>query len=152
MDPKLEDSFPPNAGFFTKANKRFEDKIEASENHVENAHANVDTTFLGVKTEKIDTTSTKEKSKENASFTGLEDLAETVKSMLRRSQNIEELQKRGMRASTCKVCGKEGDRTTIKGHIERHHLGKIFISCNLCNEKSNSRKALRSHYVKCHDQ
>ena len=155
MDPKLEDSSPPKAKLFSKANKRFEDKTEenlASDNHVDYANVNIGTTFVGVKTEKIDTTLTEEKNIEKVSFSSLDDLAETVKSMVRRSQNLEELQKRGLRASTCKVCGKEGDRKNIKGHIERYHLGKISVPCNVCNEKCTSGRALRSHYVKCHDQ
>ena len=138
MDPKLEDSFTPKAKLFTKTNIRFDDQTKenwASDNHVDDANVDIGTAFVEVKPEKIDTISTEGKNIEKAYFTGLEALAETVKSMVRRSQNAEELQKRGMRASTCKVCGKEGDRKTIKGHIESHHLGKIFISCSLQGEK-----------------
>ena len=139
----------------TKPNQRFQENIEKNFANVEDPD-NIDTTFVGVKTEKIDTTSSEPLSEgqneENVTFTGLDHLAETVKTMVEKSQNLEELEKRGQRACTCKVCGKEGDRKHIKIHIEKHHLGKFSIPCNECNEKSNSSKALRSHIIKYHDQ
>ena len=154
MDQKSEDSFHQGGKSKTKSSQRVQDKIK--ENFANDYHdtdpINIGTTFVGVKTEKIETTTREGNNEDKFTFTGLEDLAETVKSMVQKSQNLEELEKRGHRASTCKVCGKEGDRKHIKGHVERYHLGKISIPCNICNVKSNSTRALRTHFVKCHDQ
>ena len=148
MDQESEYGFSQKG----KPSEKFEDKIEENFANVEDP-VNIGTTFVvGVKTEKIDTTSTDGKNEENATFTSIDHLAKTVKSMVEKSQNLEELEKRGQRASTCKVCGKEGDRKHIKIHIEKYHVGKISIPCNVCHENSNSSKALRSRFVKCHDQ
>ena len=155
MDRKSEGSFLLEGNSkMTKPTPRFEEKIEDNFANVEDP-INIDTTFVKVKTEKIGAigaTSREGQNEENVIFTGLDHLAKTVKSMVQKSQNLEELEKRGQRASMCKVCGKEGDRKNIKGHVERYHLGKISIPCNVCNEKSNSSKTFRSHIVKCHDQ
>ena len=48
-------------------------------------------------------------------------------------------------AKLCKVCGKEGDATSIKDHIEANHLEGIVIPCNLCDKTFRSRNALRLH-------
>ena len=152
MDQKPEGGFLLEGNSkMTKPTPRFEEKIEDNFANVEDP-INIDTTFVKVKTEKIGATSREGQNEENVIFTGLDHLAKTVKSMVQKSQNLEELEKRGQRASMCKVCGKEGDRKNIKGHVERYHLGKISIPCNVCNEKSNSSKTFRSHIVKCHDQ
>ena len=151
MDQKSEGSFLLEGKSMTKPTQKFEEKIEENLSNVEDP-INIDTTFVKVKAEKIGATSREEQNEENVTFTGLDHLAKTVKSMVQKSLNLEELEKRGQRASMCKVCGKEGDRKNIKGHVERYHLGKISIPCNVCNEKSNSSKTFRSHIVKCHDQ
>ena len=149
MDQKSGGNFILEEGkSMAKPSQKFEDKIEENFANVEDP-INIGTTFVGVKAEKIDIVG---KNEEDVSFIGLEHLTETVKSMMQKSLNLEELEKRGQRAYSCKVCGKEGDRKNIKFHVERYHLGKFSVSCDVCSEKSNSSKALRSHIVKYHEQ
>ena len=78
-------------------------------------------------------------------FSGnLDELDERVMSMMEKSENY--LANRGKkRADVCKVCGKEGDRTQIKDHIEASHLEGIVIPCNLCDKSFRCRSALRCH-------
>ena len=78
-------------------------------------------------------------------FSGnLEELENRVKSMMEKSQNKLSNGRAGF-ADLCKVCGKEGERTQIKDHIEANHLEGIIIPCNLCNKTFRSRNGLRKH-------
>ena len=78
-----------------------------------------------------------------AHFSGdLQQLDETVKSMMETSQN---LIPNGKRGKICKVCGKEGHATDIKRHIEANHLEGVSIPCNHCDKFFRSRDALRKH-------
>jgi len=57
---------------------------------------------------------------------------EKVRSLMQKSQN---LAKRGnRRADMCTVCGKEGENTEIKNHIEANHLEGVSIPCNYCEK------------------
>ena len=77
-------------------------------------------------------------------FSGnLKELDERVMSMMGKSAN--KLPTRKGRADVCKVCGKEGERTQIKDHIEANHLEGIVFPCNLCDKSFRSRSALRCH-------
>ena len=71
----------------------------------------------------------------------LEVLEERVLSMMEKSDNIVSNVKRGKRrADRCKVCGKEGESSHIKDHIEVKHLEGIVIPCNLCGKSFRCRK------------
>ena len=59
-------------------------------------------------------------------------LAERIGSMMIPSKNKTP---NGKRAHTCKVCGKEAQKSNIKHHIERHHMEgwrKGLKTCELC--------------------
>ena len=73
----------------------------------------------------------------------LKKLDEKVKSMMEKSQN----RIRGglIFENICKVCGKEGDITAIKDHIETHHLEGVSLPCNGCGKVFRSRSVLRKH-------
>ena len=73
----------------------------------------------------------------------LEELDARVMSMIEKSSN--KLPSRKGRADVCKVCGKEGERTQIKDHIEANHLEGILFPCNNCGKSLRSRSALRVH-------
>ena len=84
-------------------------------------------------------------------FSGdLQQLDETVKSMMETSQNLIQNGKSHERAKICKVCGKEGHITDIKRHIESYHLEGISLPCNLCDKISRSRNGLNQHILKDH--
>ena len=80
----------------------------------------------------------------------LQQLDETVKSMMERSQNLVHNGKRQKQGKICKVCGKEGHPTDIKRHIEANHLEGVSIPCNLCDKISRSRNGLKQHILKDH--
>ena len=73
----------------------------------------------------------------------LQELDEKVKSMMEKSQNF--IPSGKQRADVCKVCGKEGERTAIRDHIEANHLEGINLPCNICGKTFRSRWSLRRH-------
>ena len=84
-------------------------------------------------------------------FSGdLQQLDETVKSMMETSLNLVSNGKTQTRGKICKVCGKEGHETDIKRHIEANHLEGVSIPCNHCDKIFRSRDALRCHVSKYH--
>ena len=70
-------------------------------------------------------------------------LDEHVKLMMEKSQ---------MKGSEyiCKVCGKEGQGTNMKNHIEANHLEGLSIPCNHCSKTCRSRGALWIHNKRNH--
>ena len=82
-------------------------------------------------------------------FSGdLKELEIKVKSLMEKSENL--YAHRNKRADRCKVCGKEGESTTIKDHIEANHLEGIAIPCNLCEKTFRFRAAFRKHKFRHH--
>ena len=82
----------------------------------------------------------------------LQQLDETVKSMMETSQNMFPIGKRQERGKKCNVCGKEGHATDIKRHIEAFHMEGVEIPCNHCDKLFRSRDGLRQHISKHHRQ
>ena len=79
----------------------------------------------------------------------LKELDEQVKSMMERSKNmIQHGKSHRKTAYTCKVCGKEGDASSIKDHIEAHHLEGTSLPCNACEKTFRSMLSLRRHKCK----
>ena len=82
-------------------------------------------------------------------FSGeLEDLNNKVKAMLEKTHNVAANGKKA--AYICKVCGKEGESTDIKRHIEAYHLDSVSLSCGFCDKILQSRNALRVHVSRYH--
>ena len=54
------------------------------------------------------------------------------------------------KAFICKVCGREGEHTAIRRHIEAHHITDISHSCDICGKTSRSRHGLRQHIERDH--
>ena len=82
----------------------------------------------------------------------LQELDETVKTMMEISENMIQEEIRQKRAKICKPCGKEGPSTNIKQHIEANHLEGVSLPCNLCDKILRSRKVLRMHISRNHKQ
>ena len=78
----------------------------------------------------------------------LQELDQKVISMMVLGHNM--LANGKQRASVCQVCGKEGQTSLIKDHIEANHLEGISIPCNLCEKTFGSRKTLRHHKLHQH--
>ena len=72
-----------------------------------------------------------------------QELDEKVKSLMEISQNLDPRGKQ--RAKICKVCGKEGDGTTIRDHIEANHLKGVSLPCNVCGKTFRSKIKLKLH-------
>ena len=81
-------------------------------------------------------------------FSGdLQQLDETVKSMMETSLNLVSIGKTQSRGKICKVCGKEGRGIDIMRHIEANHLEGVSIPCNHCDKIFRSRDNLRKHIL-----
>ena len=80
----------------------------------------------------------------------LQELDQTVNSMMETSQNMIEAGNRKTTAKICKVCGKEGHPSHIKKHIELHHLEGVSIPCNSCEKTFTSRDNLQKHVRMLH--
>ena len=76
----------------------------------------------------------------------VQELDAKVKSLMDKSQNISSS---GSRASTCKVCGKEGQMVAIRDHIEIKHLEGVSLPCDVCGKICTSRNMLRRHKYQC---
>ena len=80
--------------------------------------------------------------------TDIEAFDQQVKSMMTISENSDP---HGQgKARICKVCGKEGNRTQIKNHIEVHHIAGISVPCGLCGQVFKTRNVLASHKSRYH--
>jgi len=82
--------------------------------------------------------------------TDIENLDQQVKSMMMFSENADPYSKLNGRARICKVCGKEGNWTEIKSHIEAHHIAGISIPCGRCGQVFRTRGALQVHKSRHH--
>ena len=77
-------------------------------------------------------------------------LSEKICSMMVPSKNKTP---NGKMAHTCKVCGKEAQKSNIKHHIERHHMEgwkKDLISCKFC-EAISSNEWMENHLLFVHN-
>ena len=85
-------------------------------------------------------------------FSGdLKDLDEKLNTMIGRGENMVRHSENYMvKAYVCQVCGKEGQLTSIRNHIEANHLEGILIPCNTCDQTVSTRNALRKHKSKHH--
>ena len=79
----------------------------------------------------------------HVNITDVQELDAKVKSMMTKSQNI--LPNRNRKADICTVCGKEGDGSIIRDHIEANHLEGVSLPCNYCGKKFRSRDYLKHH-------
>ena len=79
------------------------------------------------------------------------ELDEKVKSMMEKGQTMIPSGKQAngtLKQATsriCKVCGKEGEGTAIRDHIEVNHLEGVSLPCNVCGKVFRSRARLRKH-------
>jgi hypothetical protein len=75
----------------------------------------------------------------------IQGLDEMIQTMITKSESVLGGIYGNLKATVCKVCGKEGVITQIKDHIEAHHIESVLHTCNICGKASRSRSALRMH-------
>ena len=80
----------------------------------------------------------------------IEELDETIKSMMTRGEKITTGSQAGAWTRICVICEKEGLLTNIKDHIEANHIEGISHPCNQCAKTFRSRHLLRHHHISCH--
>jgi hypothetical protein len=113
-----------------------------------------DTTFRMDKAEVIDTSNgiiaTTEYSVrvDQEEFSDLQELDEKVKSMMAVSQVTRG--SKGSPARVCTVCGKEGQWTAIRDHIEANHISGVSHPCDSCEVACTTRNGLRKHNKSVH--
>ena len=83
-------------------------------------------------------------------FVDPEGLAEKVNSFIATSEKRLGESYRNEKASVCNVCGKEGSKSNIKGHIEAKHIIGTRHTCNFCSKMIKTRDGLRTHVKKLH--
>ena len=89
----------------------------------------------------------------NQSTAALQLLDEKVKSMMEKGQKMIQygnVMSRQASSYICKVCGKEGLKHHIIGHIEANHLEGMSLPCNMCDKSLSSRNSLREHKISFH--
>ena len=85
--------------------------------------------------------------------TDLEELNRMIESMISKTENIyfgsngsKGNKRRGKkRAWKCNVCGKEGPKNHITGHVEAKHIPGVSHQCGACGKSVKSRPALNQH-------
>merc|ERR1712129_11702 len=82
----------------------------------------------------------------------MQDLDEKVNSMMEVSENIVGGSQGNKKKKICKVCGKEGDQTTIQIHIEAHHITGVSHTCNICGNMFRSKNSRRVHIANQHNK
>ena len=85
-------------------------------------------------------------------FVDLEGLDEKVNSLIGYSDKRLGESYQNMRASVCNVCGKEGSRSNIRGHIEAKHINGTGHTCNVCSRIIKTRDGLRTHIKNLHGE
>ena len=78
----------------------------------------------------------------------LHELDKRVKSMMEKSQRTIAGRKEKAYIYTCNLCGKEGEVTAIRDHIEAKHLEGVSLPCHNCGKILRSRVLLRKHECK----
>ena len=78
----------------------------------------------------------------------LHELDKRVKSMMEKSQRTIPGRKEKAYIYTCNLCGKEGEVTAIRDHIEAKHLEGVSLPCDNCGKILRSRVLLRKHECK----
>ena len=83
-------------------------------------------------------------------FVDLEELDEKINLFIGSSDKRLGESYRNEKASVCNVCGKEGSRSNIRGHIEAKHIVGTRHTCNFCSSVLKTRDGLRTHVKKLH--
>merc|ERR1712129_612507 len=78
----------------------------------------------------------------------LQDLDDKIKSMMEATGKTNYSGNQNRKIFLCNVCGKEGELTQTKAHIESHHITGVSHTCNICGTTARSRPAMLKHKKK----
>ena len=112
---------------------------------------NVETTFNGANQSNVYNPVAKAESSPVALVSAAADqLDQQVRSMMTRTEHEIIRGTKKEKAFACYECGKEGQWSNIKTHIEANHIANTSHSCNICGKISRSRHGLRLNKAKEH--
>ena len=82
-------------------------------------------------------------------------LGDQIKSMMERGENRIPVKKGNGKVKEeftwiCKVCGKEGRYSHLQRHIEAMHITGFNHTCDICGNKSRTKKSLHDHKSRYH--
>ena len=80
----------------------------------------------------------------------LDQLDDQIKSMMEESGKIMIAGKVKRAVMKCKICGKEGQISNIKVHIDAKHITGVIHACDICKKTCRSRSALYTHKYEKH--
>jgi len=75
----------------------------------------------------------------------LQELDDQIHALMAKSENMIPQGSHMIKATICTVCGKEGQFSNIKNHIEANHMEGVSIPCNFCEKTFRSRKGMAAH-------
>ena len=78
----------------------------------------------------------------------LQELSLKVKSLMQKSEHGPAVG--GRLLYICKICGKDGQHTQVRNHIEANHIEGSELPCNLCGKIFRSRNVLEKHKYNKH--
>ena len=135
-------------------NEEYETKPRLTENNFGQKRQNVESTS-NVRGPVVEYNLSTEPKSSSVGIVSVEahQLDEQVKSMMTTTETTMTYGNQTRKIFACKVCGKEGDGTNIKTHIEAKHIvSDIIHSCDICGKTSRSRVGLRQHKSRDHSK
>ena len=73
-----------------------------------------------------------------------------IQTLMHRGENMIGCADQMRIAYVCKICGKQGQKSQVKNHIEANHLEGISIPCTFCEKIFKLSESLRSHKARSH--
>ena len=135
-------------------NEEYETKPRLTENNFGQKRQNVESTS-NVRGPVVEYNLSTEPKSSSVGIVSVEahQLDEQVKSMMTTTETTMTYGNQTRKIFVCNVCGKEGDGTNIKTHIEAKHIvSDIIHSCDICGKTSRSRVGLRQHKSRDHSK
>ena len=75
----------------------------------------------------------------------MKELDEKIESSMCKGETMIKRAKQMAMSYVCQVCGKEGQKHSIRDHTEANHLEGGSIPCSICEKTFKTRDVLRKH-------
>ena len=86
-----------------------------------------------------------ESAKDETVYTNIQEMNKQITSLISKSDMYLTGSHPETRASKCNVCGKLGQKSVIRDHVEAHHVKAIRRNCDLCGKSFKTRNSLKGH-------